>query len=106
MAFSGIVADPYDSHIVRLKFSDPIAKPAGFLGATTRKIFWVEVEEDDFFADEVGQFKVFPILVCASEKWGRFTNLRHVGKGERDGREQQSDNGFSFHFVWSNSEKQ
>lgn len=85
MAFAGVKADANNLHILLLKRVDVVAETAGFFSATRRFVFGIEIEQDNFFADVVGEFPVFAVLILALDQWSGIADFRQGGGVGREG---------------------
>ena len=104
MAVAGIKADSDDFHVLSFQRVDAVAEAAGFLGATWRVVFGIEIEQHNFLADVIGEFPGVAGLILAFDerslvpdfghRGGIRRKSRHAG-GQADG--ERNCNGVQFH---------
>ena len=68
VALGGIKTDSDDLDIVLLQAAQAVAETARFLRAARGVVFWVEIQQDDFFSNEALLFEGLPVLVLAGEQ--------------------------------------
>jgi len=80
VAFGTIVTHSHDGDVIGLQVPHAVAEAAGFLGAAAGEIFGIEIEQNDFLADEVAEVKCLAVLVYAGEQRRGIADFWHVGK--------------------------
>jgi len=97
MAVGGIKTDADDLDVVRGEILKAVAEAARFLGAAAGEILRIKIQQHDFLADEVRQFKILAVLIRAGDERRGVAGFGHLGENGCGRNEQCGEKQFDFH---------